>query len=343
MNFKSDNYFGVHPSIFDAMIAVNSGAAGAYGHDTYSAALRSDLSAVFEHDVIVYLVSTGTVANCLAVSVLCPPWGILFCSQDSHMAQDECTAPGLFTGGAKIVSGNSSPSKIDLDLVRREFARAKGNPPHGGHPGCISISQPTELGRVYTLDELRRVGDVARELQLGVHMDGARFGNALVRLGCTPAEMTWKVGVDVLCFGVTKNGGLMGEVVIFFDPERAANFNFIHKRAGQLLSKTRFFAAQVSAYLKDGLWITLARHANALAEKLAAAITANLKSIKISGTLETNELFVTMPKNVAEGLWSQGIEFYEWDISISLYRLVTSWETTEEMITNFIEVAKRFD
>jgi threonine aldolase len=259
------------------------------------------------------------------------------------MACDECTAPGLFIGGVKMIACSSSPSKIDPNLVRSEVARARGNPPHAGKPGCISVSQPTELGRVYTLDELKQIGDVARELGLGVHMDGARFANALVHLGCTPAEMSWKVGVDVLCFGVTKNGGLMGEVVIIFDPQRATDFEFVLKRAGQVMSKARFFAAQVSAYLKDDLWLALARHSNGLAGKLAAGIAENLKSVKATHTPATNELFVTMPRNVAEGLWSLGIEFYEWDVAASLYRLVTSWATTDQMVADFIETAKRFD
>jgi threonine aldolase len=339
MSFKSDNYFGVHPSIFEAMIAANSGPAGAYGRDTFSADLEAALAALFEHEVCVWLVSTGTVANCIAVSALCPPYGIVYCSTEAHMVNDECTAPGLFTGGAKFVSASASPSKIDVAAVRAEVARARGNPPHGGRPACISVTQSTELGLVYTLEELRAVGAAARELGLRVHMDGARFANALVALGCTPAEMTWKAGVDVLCFGATKNGALMGEAIVVFSQDCARELRWLHKRAGQLLSKTRFFAAQFLAYLRDDLWIALARHANAMAQRLAQAI-APLGNVEIAHPIETNELFVTMARPVAEGLWAKGVEFYEWDVQVSLYRLVTSWATTDAMIEAFVEAAR---
>lgn len=255
------------------------------------------------------------------------------------MVNDECTAPGLFTGGAKFVSASASPSKIDVAAVRAEVARARGNPPHGGRPACISVTQSTELGLVYTLEELRAVGAAARELGLRVHMDGARFANALVALGCTPAEMTWKAGVDVLCFGATKNGALMGEAIVVFSQDCARELRWLHKRAGQLLSKTRFFAAQFLAYLRDDLWIALARHANAMAQRLAQAI-APLGNVEIAHPIETNELFVTMARPVAEGLWAKGVEFYEWDVQVSLYRLVTSWATTDAMIEAFVEAAR---
>jgi threonine aldolase len=339
MNFKSDNYYGVHPSIFDAMLAANTGTAGAYGHDTFSATLQVRLSELFERDVRVWQTSTGTVANCICVSALCPPYGVVYTAQASHMVNDECTAPGLFTGGAKFVTSTAAPSKIDLAAVRAEVARARGNPPHGGHPACISIAQSTELGRVYTVEELRQIGDTARELGLGFHMDGARFGNALVALGCTPAEMTWKVGVQLLSFGATKNGGLMGELIIAFDGKYADEIEFLHKRAGQLMSKTRYFAAQFIAYLDNGLWISLAKHANEMAQKLVGEIE-KLDNVTVVPPVEANEIFVTMERAVAEGLWAAGVEFYEWDVDVSLYRLVTAWATTDEAIQGFVNAAK---
>jgi threonine aldolase len=339
MNFKSDNYYGVHPSIFEAMIAANTGAAGSYGHDKFSAELKDLLSVIFEHEVSVWLVSTGTIANCISISALCPSYGIVYCSQDAHLVNDECTAPGLFTGGAKFVASTGSPSKIDLKAIRADVAKARGNPPHGGQPGCISVTQSTELGLVYSLEELRLIGETARELGMPLHMDGARFANALVALGCTPAEMTWKIGVDILSFGATKNGALLGEAVVVFNQKYAQEIDFIHKRAGQLMSKTRFFAAQFLGYLKDDLWIKLATHSNGMAKKLVKAIEG-LGNVRVVRDSPTNEVFVVMERTVAEGLWAKGVEFYEWDAETSLYRLVTSWETTEGQIEDFVYAAR---
>lgn len=335
MNFKSDNYYGVHPDILQGIIDANGGDAGSYGHDTYSEQMEEKLSEVFEHKVKCFLTSTGTVCNSLCLSAICPPYGIIFCTKEAHIMNDECTAPSFFTGGAKTITCNASPSKISIEQMEKELNRANGNPPHGCKPACITITQTTELGLVYTLDELKAIGDFAKKHNLNLHLDGARFANALDALGCTPAEMTWKVGVDVMSFGATKNGGLMGEVVIFFNEELAKNFEFLHKRAGQLLSKTRFFSAQILAYLKDGLWMKLARHSNQMAKLLEAKLKP-LTAVKITAPVEANEVFVTMSRKMAEALWEQGVQFYEWE-GDNLYRLVTSWATTEEMIDKLVE------
>jgi threonine aldolase len=337
MNFKSDNYWGVHPSILDAIVAANTGSAGSYGHDTYSEQLQSRMSQIFEKDVSVFLVGTGTVCNSLALAAICPSYGMILCSREAHINTDECNAPSLFTGGSKIAAASSIPSKIDIDFVRTRIAKANGFVPHENPPHAISITQSTELGLVYTLEEMKAIGDLAKQGGLRVHLDGARFANALVALQCTPAEMTWKVGVDILSFGVTKNGGLMGEVVVIFDPVIAKNFEYLHKRAGQLLSKTRFFAAQVLAYLKDDLWLTMARTANEMAKKLADGIK-EIPNLKLALPVEANELFVEMPSSLAKALWEQGFEFYEWNDG--QYRFVTSWATTEEMVDKFLTAMK---
>jgi threonine aldolase len=337
MNFKSDNYWGVHPSILDAIVAANTGSAGSYGHDTYSEALRVRLSQIFEREVSVFLVGTGTVSNSLALAALCPSYASIFCSKEAHINTDECNAPALFTSGSKIVAASSSPSKIDLEFVRAAIAHSANKVPHTNPPRAISITQSTELGRVYSIEEMKAISEVAKQAGLRIHLDGARFANALVFLGCTPAEMTWKVGVDIVSFGVTKNGGLMGEAIVIFDPMLAKDFEFLHKRAGQLLSKTRFFAAQIIAYLKDDLWLNMAKNANSMAKRLAAGI-AEIPNLKITVPVEANEIFVQMPSEIASKLWEQGFEFYSWDDGV--YRLVTSWATTEEMVTNFLAALK---
>lgn len=340
MNFKSDNYYGVHPSILQAIVDANPGSAGSYGHDTYSEEMTRRLAEVFEHDVVCFLTCTGTVCNSLCLSAICPPYGTIYCTKEAHICNDECNAPAFFCCGAKMVECNASPSKLDIDAVKRDMEWSYGNPPHSTKPSCITITQSTELGLVYTLDELKRIGEFAHANGLHLHLDGARFANALESLKCTPAEMTWKVGVDVMSFGATKNGGLMGEVVIFFNKELAKNFEYIHKRAGQLMSKTRFFAAQIIAYLKDDLWRKLARHSNDMAKQLEAVLS-KVEGVEVTLPVEANELFVRMPKTVAEEMWALGAEFYEWDTKESVYRLVTSWATTPEMIDNFVAALKK--
>jgi threonine aldolase len=337
MNFKSDNYWGVHPSILEALVAANTGAAGAYGNDTYSEAMRVRLSELFEHDVTCFLVGTGTVCNSLCLTAICPPYGTIYATDESHINTDECLAPSLFTGGSKLVTASKTPSKLDLDALRRHLADARDNIPHQSPPFAISVTQSTELGLVYSLDELRAIGAFAKEAGLKLHLDGARFGNAVAALGCSPAETTWKIGVDIMSFGVTKGGGLMGEVVVIFNQELAHNFEYIHKRAGQLLSKTRFFAAQVIAYLKDDLWLKLARNANAMAQKLNEGIVS-LSKCRILYPVQANEIFVAMDAAVAGKLREKGFEFYDWPGDA--YRLVTSWATTDEMVGAFIAALK---
>lgn len=341
-NFKSDNYFGVHPKIFEGMIAANEGAAGSYGHDKYSEELKETLSRVFEHDITFFLASTGTVSNCLCLSALCPHYGTVYCTKEAHINNDECNAPGFFLKGGKLMTftNPNSPSKIDLESIEKDIEWSNGNVPHTTKPACITITQSTELGQVYSLKELEEIGKFARKHNLHLHMDGARFSNALATLNCTPASMTWKIGVDVLSFGCTKNGGLMGEVIIFFNQELAKDFEYIHKQSGQLLSKTRFFSAQVLAYLKDDLYLQLARHSNQMAKKLESGIK-QITQLESTMPVEANELFIKIPKSVAEKLWENGFEFYPWDMSLGTYRLVTSWATQEEAIDLFINEAKK--
>ncbi|EAX93354.1 threonine aldolase, putative [Trichomonas vaginalis G3] len=339
MNFGSDNISGIHPKILEAIVEGNKGTDNSYGGDASTAALKEKLKEVFEHDLVYYFASTGTAANCLALSALCPPYGTILCSDSAHILTDECTAPYFFTGGARLMHRSKSPSKFDPKLISETINFSNYLRPHAGKPVVVSIAQTTELGQVYTLEEIKEICDEAHKYGLKVHMDGARFANALVNLNCTPAEMSWKAGVDVLTFGATKNGGLHGELIIFFNPSDAENFDFIHKRSGQLMSKTRFFAMQMLAYLKDDLWLELARHSNAMAKRLADGVK-DVPCIKPWLPLKTNEFFIVLPKELAEKLYKAGAHFYEWEGNLSLYRWVTSWQTTEKEVDDFVALIK---
>jgi threonine aldolase len=289
MSFTSDNCFGADPAIIEAIIAANTGAAGSYDHDTYSVDLKRRLTEVFELR-LAHEHGHSCKLHCDQRSV--PSfWHRLLLQQFSRVVF-RIFRSGLFHWRAKFIASNSSPSKIDVAAVRAEVSRARGNLPHAGNPSGISVTQWTELGFVYTLDEQRVIGATARELGLRFHMDGARFANALVRLGDTPVEMTWKIGVDVLSFGATKNGGLKGETIVVFNQECARELSALHKRAGQLLSKPRFLA-----YLRDRLWIALARHANGMAQKLGQAI-ASLASVSVAQEVETRAFRGTLNSKI---------------------------------------------
>ena len=335
MNFKSDNASGVHPKIFEAMRAVNEGMAGSYGHDQYTEELQKVLEKLFEHELCYYFACTGTAANSLALTAICPPYATVFCSDEAHILTDECTAPSFFAHGIKLLHKSKSPSKIDPEFIKTSIEWAKNNRPHTSKPGCVSITQSTELGQIYSLEEVKEITTVAHENGLKVHMDGARIANALAYLQCSPTELTWKSGVDVLTLGATKNGGLMGELIVFFNKKDAEDFDYVHKAAGQLFSKTRFFAAQMIAYFQDDLWIKLAAHSNAMAKKLTEGIQKGGK-MEVILPVHSNEIFVRAKRADVEKLWSQGAEFYDWDLTDNLYRFVTAWSTSEEGVDSFL-------
>lgn len=339
MNFKSDNVSGIHPKILQAIIEANEGFACSYGHDKYTEELQGTLEKLFEHELVFYFASTGTASNCLALSAICPPYGSIICSDTAHILTDECTAPSSFTAGANLKHRSISPSKLDPSFIDECVSAAAGFSPHAGKPKCVSITQATELGLVYTLDEIKTICGISHKNKLKVHMDGARFANALVVLGCTPAEMSWKAGVDVLTFGATKNGALLGELIIFFNKELGEEFEFIMKKSGQLMSKTRFLANQMIAYLKDDLYLDLAKHANAMMQRLYNGFKDSEKCKPILAP-QTNEVFVTLKREDAEKLFAMGAEFYDWEIKASLYRFVTSWQTTEQQVDDFIKAIK---
>ncbi|WP_286238155.1 threonine aldolase family protein [Neptuniibacter halophilus] len=338
ISFSSDNVTGVQPQILQALQDCNSGMAAPYGHDDYTAACEARLSALFECDVSLFLVPTGTAANALSLSVLCPPWGAVLCHPDSHINNDECGAPEFYTHGAKIIGIGGADSKIDPQQLALR-AGVKKQDVHSVQPAVVSVTQATETGSVYTLDELQQISGVCREHGLRLHMDGARFANALVALDCTPAEMTWKLGVDALSFGATKNGVLAAEAILLFDAGLAQEMGYRRKRAGHLFSKMRFMSAQMLAYLEEDLWLNNARHSNAMAARLGAELGA-IEGIELCGEVAANILFCKMPQALSAALIEQGFQFYSDRWAPGVVRLVTSFMTREEEVTALVEACR---
>lgn len=336
MNFMSDNVAGVAPSILEAMVAANEGTAPSYGADPITRRMEQRFSDLFDRAVTVFPVATGTAANALSLAQLSPPWGAIYCQSEAHIQADECGAPEMFTGGAKLVPLPGTHGKLDADTLKEALARAHKGFVHAVQPAALSVTQATEAGTVYQPAEVAALADIAHAQGLSVHMDGARFANAVAHLGCTPADVTWRAGVDVLSFGATKNGAMAAEAVIFFDPDKAADFAYRRKRAAHLFSKMRFLSAQLEAYLTDDLWLRLAGHANAMAAQLATGLSA-LPGVTLAHPVEANELFVTLPEPMIQGLEDAGFGFYRWDGCT--VRLVTAWKTDMHSVTKLLDVA----
>ena len=332
--FASDNVTSACPEVMDAVIAANSGIAGSYGDDEWSLALKNKLSEIFETEVEVFLAVTGTASNALALSALAPVFGKIYCHELSHINTDECGAPELFTGGAKLIPMRSSNGRIDAtDLA--ETIRGSGNV-HVTQPSVVSVTMSCETGTVYQLDEIKAISKIAHDNKMSVHMDGARFANALVSLDVSPAEMTWKSGVDVLTLGGTKNGCLAAEAVVFFKPEMVGNFPFLHKRSGQLLSKMRFISSQLEAYLTGDVWLRNARHANAMAKILSEGLDS-FANIKLAYPTQSNEVFVHLPRDVIDYLNSSGYEINEEELDGKAVRFVTAWNSELKDINDLLD------
>ncbi|PSB32005.1 threonine aldolase family protein [Chlorogloea sp. CCALA 695] len=339
MNFCSDNVTGISPEILAALADVNQGAAMPYGEDEGTKRLQTKFAELFETDVTVFPVTTGTAANALALSVMVPPFGAIYCHTSAHINVDECGAPEFYTGGAKLLTIPGNNGKLyDQDLTKA-IALSGIGVVHHVQPTAISITQATEAGTVYSKSEVRQIAEVARTFNLSLHMDGARFANAVAHLGCSPADITWRCGVDVLCFGATKNGAMAAEAVIFFNPDLAQTFSYRRKRSGHLLSKMRFLSAQLEAYIDNDLWLKNAAHANKMAEKLATGLS-KLPEVKLYYPVDANEIFVQLPEAVIAGLIADGFKFYRWEGEDSLVvRLVTAFDTKEESVEALIKAA----
>ncbi len=341
MNFCSDNTACAAPEIMAALVAANSGQAMPYGEDESTGRLAGLFGALFETEVSVYPVGTGTAANALALSLMTPPYGAIYCHREAHIEVDECGAPELFTGGAKLVVLDGDDGKIPSATLEAALDGAGAGDVHRVQPAALSLTQLTECGTVYTPREVTALSEVAHGQGLHVHMDGARFANAVASLGCTPAEASWRSGVDILSLGATKNGALAAEALIVFKPELAAEAAYRHKRAGQLYSKMRFLSVQLEAYIAGGLWLENARRANAQAARLAEGIEAT-PGVRLLHPVQGNELFATLSEPVLSGLLADGFLFNRWhEAGVVTARLVTAFDTAPKDVDAFIASLRR--
>jgi len=323
MRFVSDNAAAAHPRVIDAIAASNRPDT-AYDGDPWSKRLNDVFSTLFEREVRALWVSTGTAANCLALSALCPPYRAILCHREAHIETDEAGAPGFFTGGAKLVLLDGPGAKISPDIVNDGCDRIWKDV-HQVQPAAISITNATEYGRVYRAEEVAALGDVARRRGLSLHMDGARLANAIATTGERLADISWRAGVDTLSFGFIKNGGLNAECLILFRTELADEIEVRRKRAGHLSSKGRMLAAQILAMIEDDLWLDNARAANAAAQALGRAAPERLLH-----PVEANEVFIKATEEESAALRNQGFEFYDW--RPGEIRLVTSWDTDKQSV-----------
>jgi threonine aldolase len=352
MNFFSDNTAGASAPVMAALAAANDGTATAYGTDAWTGRVERLFAEIFEHEVAIFLVVSGTAANALALASITRPWGAVLTHEESHVADDECGAPEFFSDGAKLVGLPGTGNKISPGPVTQALARLREGSLHQVQPQAISITQATECGQIYTPAEVRALKDAVAPRGLTMHMDGARFTNALVALGCSPAAITWQAGVDVLTFGGTKNGAWAAEAVIFFQPEAAAEMKWRRKRAGHTLSKGRMIGAQFEGLLGGGHWLELARHANAMAKRLADALIA--LNIPLAWPCQVNQVFPILSAELQQALKAAGVGYLPWsqtalpkDIPFAegetIGRFVMAFSTSEadvELLINVFAAAK---
>lgn len=339
MYFASDNWAGAHPQIAANLARHAGGFSTAYGDGDLDKVVYQRFNEIFEREVAIFFVATGTAANALSLTAYNKPGGIAFAHAEAHVIEDECGAPEYFSGGSRLHAVDGPLGRIDPEKLGQAVDRFAGEFVHSGRPMAISITQSTEAGTVYGLDDIATISAIAGKHGLPLHMDGARFANALVALEATPAEMTWRRGVDILSFGGTKNGCWSAEAVVLFDLDRAKELAFLRKRAAQLFSKSRFIAAQFEAYFADDLWLETARHANAMAARLAAAIE-DAPNGRLAWLPQANEVFAILRKDQAGRLQAAGAKFYEWHPprgfsghigdGEALYRFVTSFATSPD-------------
>lgn len=332
LNFLSDNAAGASPAVMNALARSHEGFQAPYGGDEYTARVEQRLADVFEREVSVLLVPTGTAANALSLATLVSPWQGVLCHHDAHIHNDECGAPEFFSGGAKLIGLGGPGGRLDLQALEAEAGRKSGDL-HAVQPHAVSVTQATEYGEVYTVPEIAAIGEACRRHGLRLHMDGARFANALVSLGCTPAEMTWKAGVDALSFGATKNGVLGAEAIVLFDRDRTLGHEAAlrRKRAGHLFSKMRFLAVQMEAYLTDDLWLKNARHANAMTKRLLQGLDG-VAGVEVIGAPRANIVFCRLPDAMIDALKADGVGFVPHRWGRGVVRFVTSFVTQPEAV-----------
>lgn len=343
LDFASDNTAPASPEVLDALAAANRGTAGSYGADEPTARLEALARELFETDLAIFPVVTGSAANGLALAALTPPFGAVYCHDRAHVMVDECGAPEFFTAGAKLIGLPSPDGKLRPEQLEGPLAEARAMGVHHVRPAAVSVTQATEWGTVWRPEEIEALAEAGRTGGLRLHMDGARFANAVASLGCSPADLTWRAGVDALSLGATKNGALAAEAVILFDRKLAADFALRRKRAGHLWSKQRFLSAQLVALLEGGLWLRNAAHANRMATHLGQGL-ADLPGVRLVQPVEANEVFAHLPDRVAEGLSTAGFLFHAWAAPAGsagpVFRLVTSFATEAAAVDRLLQTAR---
>jgi threonine aldolase len=338
IDYRSDNTGRAAPEILDALIGANSGTALGYGADEWTARLQERFGELFETRVRVFPVATGTAANALSLAAVSPSWGLVYCSEAAHINTAEANAAGFFGGGLKLVPVSGNHGRIDPDALARMLAAIAPGQLHRGQPAAVNLTQASDLGAVYRLDEIRAITEIAKRRRLKIHMDGARFANALARLGCSPAELTWRSGVDILSFGATKNGGALCDAIVVFSPELADGLAVQLRRAGQVWSKMRFASAQLMAYIENGLWLRLAAASNAAAARIAAGIEG-VPGLRLLAPVEANELFLDLPSETMDALERDGFQFYR--RSATLARFVCRFDITEAETDALVAALRR--
>jgi threonine aldolase len=338
IDYRSDNTGRAAPEILDALVRANTGTALGYGADEWTARLQDRFSESFETQVRVFPVATGTAANALSLAAASPSWGLVYCSEAAHINTAEANAAGFFGGGLKLVPVAGPHGRVDPDALARSLAAIQPGQLHRGQPAAVNITQASDLGTVYPLTEIRAIAEISKHRGLKVHMDGARFANALARLGCSPAELSWRAGVDILSFGATKNGGALCDAIVVFNAELADGLAVQLRRAGQVWSKMRFASAQLMAYIENGLWLRLAQASNAAAARIAAGIEG-VPGLRLVAPVEVNELFLELPSLAMDALERDGFQFYR--RSATLARFVCRFDTSDAEADALIAALRR--
>lgn len=334
MNFRSDNEAPVNDKILQAINNANRGCEESYGYDTYTLKLQNKMQQLFGCWCDVIPLTTGTAANSLATALMTPPYGALYCSDNAHLINDECGAPEFFSDGAKMIGVSGKNGKIDANRLQQTLAATGAHGEHECLPSAISITQSTEAGTLYSLDEIKQISSIKNKYQLHLHMDGSRIANAVVALDCSIADLTWKNGVDLLSFGATKNGAMMAEALIIFNPKIGKEIKRRRKRAGHLISKMRFVSAQLLAYLEDDLWLQLATHANQMAQEFYQALKDTHQFIY---PVQANEAFMKLAETDIARLQCLGFAFHVWPGSTDIIRLVFSHATKQQDVMALIK------
>ncbi len=335
IEFRSDNAAGVAPEIVQAVADVNVGSAIAYGADEVTDRLHHVVREVFEHATArVFPVTSGTAANALALTAMCPPWGAVLCHDTAHIIQSEGGATSMLGGGAVMTGIGGDDFRISPDALRSSLAATRWGDPHHSQPSVLSLTCPTDMGTIYSVDEVTELAAIAAEHDLKTHLDGARIANAIVALGCSPAELTWRAGVSAVSLGCTKNGALSSEAIVVFDDDAADELVYRTKRSGHVTSKMRFQSAQVIAYLTDDLWLRLAGNSNTQMKRLAAGLEP--LGVRFVNRPDVNMLFVDVGDEAAAAMTDAGLLFYE--MAGGVIRLVTSWQTTEADVDRALDI-----